>query len=81
MKKSFVSSSLPLLMLLAFLILSPVLAISQTGPGGPGNGGGPPTGDAVPFDDHMNLVFLVVGVAFAAFVTIKQLRKRVTATK
>ena len=80
MKKSFVSSSLPLLMLLTFLMLSPILAISQ-GPGGPGNGGGPPTGDAVPFDDHMNLVFLVVGLAFAAFVTIKQLRKRVTATK
>ncbi len=80
MKKSFVSSSLLLLMLLALFVLSPILAISQ-GPGGPGNGGGPPTGDAVPFDDNMNLLFLVVGVAFAAFVTIKQLRKRATATK
>ena len=74
MKKSFVVTCLPLLMLLALFMLSPMLAISQE-PGGPGDG--PPTGD-VPFDDNMNLVFLLVGVAFAAFVTIRQLRKRAT---
>ena len=79
MKKSFVSTCLPLLMLLAFLMLSPILAISQ-GPGGPGDG--PPIGDnAVPFDDNMNLFFLVVGLAFAAFITIKQLRKKVATSK
>ncbi len=73
MKKSFVSTCLPLLMLLAFFMLSPVLAFSQ-GPGGPGDG--PPTGDAVPFDDNMNLLFLAVGIVFAGVVVVKQLQLR-----
>ncbi len=74
MKKSFVSTCLPLLMLLAFFMLSPVLAISQGGPGGPGDG--PPTGDAVPFDDNMNLLFLAAGIVFAGVVVVKQLQQR-----
>ena len=67
MKKSF-STNLPLLMLLAFLMLSPLLGISQAEP--------PVITEGVPLDDNMNLMFLLIGLAFAAFVTIKQLRKR-----
>ena len=59
-----------LVMLLVWVI--PAISLAQPGPGP----GGP---EGVPLDDNMNLVFLLVGVAFAAFVTIKQLRKRATA--
>jgi hypothetical protein len=65
-----------------FLVMMLVLvvpAISFAQPGGPGAGGG--EGTAVPFDDNMNLVFLVAGIAFAIMVTIKQLRNKVTASK
>ena len=60
-----------LVMLLVWVV--PAISFAQT----PGPGPGGPEG--VPLDDNMNLVFLLVGVAFAAFVTIKQLRKRATA--
>ena len=59
---------------LVLLLVWAVPAISFAQPPGPGVGGA----DGVPFDDHLNLLFLVVGIAFAAFVTIKQLRKRTT---
>ena len=61
-----------LVLLLVWVI--PAISIAQPGPGP----GGP---EGVPFDDNMNLLFLVIGLAFAAFVTIKQLRKKVAATK
>ena len=60
--------------ILVLLLVWVVPAISFAQPPGPGPGGA----EGVPFDDNMNLVFLVVGLAFAAFVTIKQLRKRAT---
>lgn len=60
--------------ILVLLLVWVVPAISFAQPPGPGPGGA----EGVPFDDNMNLVFLVVGVAFAAFVTIKQWRKRAT---
>ena len=63
--------------ILVLLLVWVVPAISFAQPPGPGPGGA----EGVPFDDHMNLLFLVVGLAFAAFVTIKQLRKKVAATK
>ena len=44
---------------------------------GPGEGGA----DAVPFDDNMNLLFLVVGIAFALMIMVKQLRKKDVAGK
>jgi hypothetical protein len=62
--------------LIILLLVSVVPAISFAQPG-PGNGG--PEG--VPFDDNMNLVFLVAGIVFAVMVTIKQLRGKVAVAK
>ncbi|MEN9570667.1 MAG: hypothetical protein RL172_1898 [Bacteroidota bacterium] len=55
-------------------ILFPMLGIAQTEPGGPG---GLPE-EVVPFDDNMNLVFLVAGVLFAAFIVYKRTAKKIT---
>lgn len=78
--KSIVSAKLPILMLMALFILSPFIGIAQAASP---NGGLPPGTEAgaVPFDDNMNLIFLVAGIAFAIMVTIKQLRNKVTASK
>ena len=62
---------------LVLLFVWVVPAISFAQPPGPGPGGA----DGVPFDDHLNLLFLVVGIVFAVLVTIRQLRKKVAATK
>jgi hypothetical protein len=59
-----------LVMLLVLVI--PAISFAQTPPG-PGDGGGP--ADAVPFDDTMNLVFLVAGIAFAMIVVAKRLKE------
>jgi hypothetical protein len=81
MKKSILTNYLPILILMAFLIVLPLLGIAQDPPPSSPNGGIQPTGDAVPFDDNMNLVFLIAGLAFAAVVTVKQLRSKVAASK
>jgi len=65
-----------LVMLLVLVI--PAISFAQTPPG-PGDGGGP--ADAVPFDDTMNLVFLVAGIAFAVLITVKQLRSKAVTSK
>ena len=59
------------ILVLLLVMVVPAISLAQPGPGP----GGP---EGVPLDDNMNLLFLVVGIAFAAFVTIKQLRKRGT---
>jgi len=59
-----------LVMLLVLVI--PAISFAQNPPD-PGNGGGP--ADAVPFDDTMNLVFLVAGIAFAMIVVAKRLKE------
>jgi len=59
-----------LVMLLVLVI--PAISFAQSPPG-PGDGGGP--ADAVPFDDTMNLVFLVAGIAFAMIVVVKRLKE------
>ena len=66
-----------LVMLLVLVI--PAISFAQTSPPDPGNGGGP--ADAVPFDDTMNLVFLVAGIAFAVLITVKQLRSKAVTSK
>jgi len=66
-----------LVMLLVLVI--PAISFAQNPPPDPGNGGGP--ADAVPFDDNMNLLFLVAGIAFAVLVTIKQLRSKAATSK
>ena len=63
--------------ILVLLLVWVVPAISFAQPPGPGPGGA----EGVPFDDNMNLLFLVVGIAFAVLVTVKQLRKKVAASK
>jgi len=60
-----------LVMLLVLVI--PAISFAQNPPPDPGNGGGP--ADAVPFDDTMNLVFLVAGIAFAMIVVAKRLKE------
>ena len=64
---------------LVMLLVLVIPAISFGQPPGPGDGGGP--ADAVPFDDNMNLLFLVAGIAFAVLVTIKQLRSKAATSK
>ena len=60
-----------LVMLLVLVI--PAISFAQVDPPpDPGNGGGP--ADAVPFDDTMNLIFLVGGLLFAAIVVVRQIR-------
>ena len=61
-----------LVMLLVWVV--PAISLAQPGP----DPGGP---EGVPLDDNMNLMFLLVGVAFAAFVTIKHLRRKVAIAK
>ena len=62
---------------LVMLLVWVIPAISFAQPPDPGPGGA----DGVPLDDNMNLVFLVVGIAFAVVITVKQLRNKVAATK
>jgi len=59
----------------AFAMMIPVAAICQgiPGPGDGGTGGSP---DGVPFDSNMNLIFLAIGLLFAAVVVIKQVQKK-----
>lgn len=60
----------------AFMLLAaPMTGICQIDPPN-GNGGNP----EVPFDNNMNLFFLAAGILFAVIITVRQLRKRVTAT-
>ncbi len=73
--KKIISNKLTKVILSVLLIVSaPVVGFCQGGPGGPG-GGGPD----VPFDDDMNIVFLVTGILFAAFVVFKKFRKKAVA--
>jgi hypothetical protein len=58
------------LLLTTALLAAPFLAQSQ--PGEPPAGGTPD----VPFDSNLNLMFLAAGLAFAVFITIKQVRKK-----
>jgi hypothetical protein len=58
---------------MAVLFISPLVGMSQVGPGGLPE-------DAVPFDDNMNLVFLAAGIVFAVVVSIRYFRKKTTAT-
>ena len=59
------------IVVMLLVLVIPAISLAQPGPGP----GGP---EGVPLDDNMNLVFLLVGIAFAAFVTLSQLRKRAT---
>ncbi|MFZ4057978.1 MAG: hypothetical protein ACOYKE_07550 [Ferruginibacter sp.] len=46
-----------------------------TGGGGSGTGGGNPDGPLdplIPFDSKMNMVFMLIGIAFALYVMIKR---------
>lgn len=56
----------------AALLAAPAIGICQ-GPPPPNEGGGNPE---VPFDGTMNLIFLTVGVLFAAFIVVRQYRKK-----
>lgn len=60
---------------LAFAMMIPGAAICQGIPG-PGEGGGGGSPDGVPFDSNMNLIFLAIGLLFAAVVVIKQVQKK-----
>jgi hypothetical protein len=60
----------------ACLLANPFVALAA--PPDPGAGAGNP--DGVPFDSNMNLMFLAVGVVFAAFVLVKQIQKRKVAS-
>ena len=67
------------IIVLLLVLVIPALSFGQTTdpvPGPPPGGG-----EGVPFDDNMNLVFLVVGIAFSVVITVKQLRNKVSANK
>ena len=66
------------IIVLLLVLVIPALSFGQTTdpvPGPPPGGG-----EGVPFDDNMNLVFLMLGVAFAVLVTLKQLRRKKVAS-
>ncbi len=70
--KSF-KTGLTNLVVTAALLATPLFSICQTPPPPNVDGGGP---DAVPFDGTMTMMLLVAGVLFAAFITIRQMRKK-----
>lgn len=57
------------------LLVTPAIGICQIVP--PNDNGGNPE---VPFDNNMNLMFLAAGILFAVIITVRQLRKRSSAT-
>lgn len=64
------------LALVVLFLLPSMLFAQPIGPGPAGGGGAP----EVPFDDNMNIMFLVAGVLFAVVITVKKLRKRAIVT-
>lgn len=76
------ASLLPKILFIAFMLVSPMIGISQ-GPSSPTPGGISPTGEtgAVPFDDNMNLLFLAAGHIFVVIVSMKELRKKAVANQ
>lgn len=69
--KSVSNSMIKKLSPLAVALLLPAIGICQDPPG---PGGDPP--DGVPFDGTMNLIFLAIGLLFAAVVLIKRMQKK-----
>ncbi|HMP22445.1 MAG TPA: hypothetical protein PKC39_15910 [Ferruginibacter sp.] len=61
------------MLLLVCSIVLPAIGYSQ--PPGPEDG---EVGPDVPFDSNMNLVFLVIGVLFAAIIVWQELKRRRT---
>jgi len=62
-----------------FLLALPIIGFSQSPAPANGNGQGvddPLEPVGVPFDDTINLLFLSIGLSFAAVVNIKQWRKK-----
>jgi hypothetical protein len=64
-----------LLLLITLLINVMSFANPPVPPSPGGNSGGGSNPDSVPFDSHMNLMFLLAGVAFA-LITIQQIQKK-----
>jgi hypothetical protein len=64
---------LPLIEIVLIIII-PIFSFSQAPDPGPGS-------EAVPFDDNMNLIFLLSGIAFAVVITVKNLRKKTVEIK
>ena len=63
-------SKLTSFVLAGILLVSPLMGISQILPN---EGGGIPE---APFDANMNMIFLVAGVLFAVFITVRHFQKR-----
>jgi len=82
MKLTLIKSALSLknsisgLLLAALLLVSPLAGICQ--PPLPNEGGEIPE---APFDANMNMIFLVAGVLFAVFITIRHFQKRPAANR
>lgn len=68
MKESIVKLSAVL-----FVLAAPVIIHAQVPDP---TDGGQPAGPDAPFDDKMSLVFLVIGVAFAAVIVMQEMKKR-----
>jgi hypothetical protein len=62
------------------LTVLPAISFGQPAPPGPGGTGGNPDTPlgGVPFDNNMNLLFLLVGVVFAIVILKKSQNKRST---
>jgi hypothetical protein len=75
MKKLMITTNAGVVKLLAllFVLAAPVLSYGQ--PPLPDDGG-EPIGPDAPFDDKMSLVFLAIGVVFAAVIVMQEVRKR-----
>ena len=75
MKRAIITmkSSVVKLLAVLFVLAAPVLSYGQ--PPLPDDGG-EPIGPDAPFDDKMSLVFLAIGVVFAAVIVMQEVKKR-----
>jgi hypothetical protein len=75
-KESFIKSKAIQFLVMLLLLVIPFISMVQTGLEEP-----PPGGEGVTFEEKMNLIFIIVGIAFAVMITIKQLHKKTAASK
>jgi hypothetical protein len=77
MKRAMITMRERLIQLSAVLVVLAMPVLSYAQPPDPTDGG-EPVGPDAPFDGNMSLVFLVLGVVFAAVIVMQEVKKRRT---